>query len=374
MAPDGTAFVKVGHRGIAAKNDGAPADQQQAALEAAAAHAPQAAPHGQQPEGAVEAKDALESEIQLALPQDALMIVSEELLLPGEDGTLLEESWPPAAGGDNTAPAGEPDLSGSGFRHAEPVTALGSTLTAAGALGATSLGYGLPAGEQHRLALSENSDSGTPSDNPPTDNPPVADSIITAGDDGFTIGEDGTLSGSVLGNDSATSGNALGATLVSGPAHGTLTFNTDGSFTYTPDADYNGPDSFTYRASDGTTTSPVARVDIGVTAVNDAPVAQNDSYSVAEDGSLTVPAAGLLGNDSDVDGDALTAQLVSGPAHGTLTVNPDGSFTYTPDADYNGADSFTYRASDGSTTSGVATVNIGVTATAVRLSFGGQGA
>jgi VCBS repeat-containing protein len=350
MASDGPAFAKIGHRGVAAKNQSTPIEQQQAALEAATASAAQAAR-----DGTADEKSALESEIRLALPQDDILITSDELLLPGDDGAPLEEIWP-AAGGDNTAPAtGEPDLSGSGFRHAEPVTPLGAMLTAAGALGATSLSYGLPSGEElHRLAPAENSDAGTPSDNPPADS-------IMAGDDSFTVSEDGTLNGSVLGNDGATSGKALGATLVSGPAHGILSFNADGSFTYTPDADYNGPDSFTYRANDGTTTSGVATVNIGVAAANDAPVAHNDSYNVAEDGSLTVPAAGLLGNDSDVDGDALTAQLVSGPAHGTLTFNADGSFTYTPDADYSGSDSFTYKANDGTDDSAVATVDLTVT-------------
>ena len=70
----------------------------------------------------------------------------------------------------------------------------------------------------------------------------------------------------------------------------------------------------------------------------------------------------MLGNDTDVDGDTLTAVLVSGPAHGTLTLNADGSFTYTPDANYNGSDSFTYKANDGSADSNVATVSLTVSA------------
>ena len=81
--------------------------------------------------------------------------------------------------------------------------------------------------------------------------------------------------------------------------------------------------------------------------MNDAPVAVNDSYTTDEDTPLTWPAPGVLGNDTDVDGDPLTAVLVTGPTHGTLTLNADGSFTYTPAANYNGTDSFTYRANDG---------------------------
>src|SRR6185369_16455161 len=114
-----------------------------------------------------------------------------------------------------------------------------------------------------------------------------------------------------------------------------------------PSADYNGPDSFTYRANDGEADSNVATAAITVKPVNDAPVAGDDSYSTDEDTALTIAAAGVLGNDSDGEGSALHAVLVSGPAHGALTLNADGSFTYTPSADYNGPDSFTYRANDG---------------------------
>ena len=141
------------------------------------------------------------------------------------------------------------------------------------------------------------------------------------------------------------------------PAHGSLTLNADGSFTYTPAANYNGPDSFTYKANDGQADSNVATVSINVGAVNDAPVAQNDTAAATED---TPVAGNVLTNDTDVDGDALSAVLVSGPAHGSLTLNADGSFTYTPAANYNGPDSFTYKANDGQADSNVATVSITV--------------
>src|SRR5206468_4531191 len=109
----------------------------------------------------------------------------------------------------------------------------------------------------------------------------------------------------------------------------------------------NGPDSFTYRATDGQATSAVATVSITVTPVNDAPIANNDSYTNAEDTVLSIPLPGVLGNDTDVDGDTLTAVLASNPTHGTLMLNPNGSFIYTPATNYNGPDSFTYRAPDG---------------------------
>ena len=171
----------------------------------------------------------------------------------------------------------------------------------------------------------------------------------------------------MLGNDSDADGDPLTAVLVSGPSHGTLTLNPDGSFSYTPNANYNGPDSFVYRASDGTAQSGDTTVTLSVNSVPDAPAGTIDgtggTYTTAEDGSLTVPAlTGVLGNDVDGDGDPLTAVLVSGPSHGTLTLNPDGSFVYTPDANYNGPDSFVYRASDGTLQSGDTTVILTVTA------------
>ena len=167
----------------------------------------------------------------------------------------------------------------------------------------------------------------------------------------------------VLANDTDVDGDPLTAVKVSDPAHGTLALAADGSFIYTPAADYSGADSFTYKANDGLADSNVATVSLTVTAVNDAPVAVADSYGTAEDTALTVTALlGVLANDTDVDGDPLTAVKVSDPAHGTLTLNSDGSFTYTPAADYSGADSFTYKASDGAADSNVATVCLTVTA------------
>jgi hypothetical protein len=97
--------------------------------------------------------------------------------------------------------------------------------------------------------------------------------------------------------------------------------------------------------------------------LNEAPVANDDSFTTDEDTPLNVAASeGVLGNDTDLDGDTLSATLVAGPTHGTLTFNDDGSFSYTPAATFNGSDSFTYKASDGTADGNVATVSIRVNA------------
>lgn len=192
--------------------------------------------------------------------------------------------------------------------------------------------------------------------------PPVA------GDDAYEIVEDGILSVAalegVLANDSDPDGGPdtppLTAVLVSNAANGNATLNSDGSFSYTPVANFFGSDSFTYRAHDGVKSSNVATVSITVTGVDDPPVAAADSYSVQAGALLSVAEPGVLANDSDPDGDAIFAEWVSGPTNGQLTIQTDGSFTYIPNAGFVGSDSFTYLASDGQSNSNVATVNITV--------------
>src|SRR5207249_994218 len=184
-------------------------------------------------------------------------------------------------------------------------------------------------------------------------------------DDTYTTLEDAYLTASgprLLATERDSNGDALTSVLVSGPSHGTLTLNSDGSLVYMPALNFNGTDSFTYKASDGQAQSSVATVTITITTAKYTPVAANDdSYTTPEDTQLTVSAPGVLANDTDADGDTLTAVLVSGPAHGTLTLNADGSLVYMPALNFNGTDSFTYKASDGQAQSSVATVTITVT-------------
>jgi VCBS repeat-containing protein len=185
-----------------------------------------------------------------------------------------------------------------------------------------------------------------------------------ANDDTYSTNEDTLVAVSapgVISNDTDFESSALTATLVGTTPNGTLNFNADGSFDYTPNTNWSGTDSFTYTVSDGALTSNTATAYIVVSNINDAPVAVADLYTTNEDTLLTVAAAGILANDTDTENDALTAQLESDVNDGTLALAADGSFTYTPDANWSGMDSFTYKAFDGSVLSGTETVVINVT-------------
>ncbi len=181
----------------------------------------------------------------------------------------------------------------------------------------------------------------------PADDPPIASDSI------HTTPEDTVLNGMLVAMD--PDGDSITYMKVLGPTHGAVTVNMDGTFTYTPNANYSGPDSFTFQASDGAELSNVATVTIDVTPVNDTPTANNQDIVLEEDsvhnGMLTA---------SDIDGDPLTYLLVSQATHGTAVVNVNGSFTYTPNANTNGMDSFTFKVHDGLTDSNTATVSITV--------------
>ena len=170
-----------------------------------------------------------------------------------------------------------------------------------------------------------------------------------------------TLSpGGVLSNDSDPDGDTLSGVLDTSTPNGTLNLNNDGSFDYTPNPDFCGTVSFTYHANDGLADSNMATVSIDITCVNDAPTADNDSYTGTENLTLTVPAPGVLDGDTDVDGGTLSAVLDTTTSKGTLSLNSDGSFDYLPEVDFCGSDSFTYHAHDGNADSNIATVTITV--------------
>lgn len=177
-----------------------------------------------------------------------------------------------------------------------------------------------------------------------------------ANGDAWSIDEDATLDADVLAND-VVLGNLATAVLVEAPLHGSLLLGADGRFHYTPDADFHGQDRFSYRLVVDGVASNVATVTLTVRPVNDAPTLAGRDLQVNAGQTVAIDP---LGTAVDVDGDVLTAAVVSGPAHGVLTVLADGSFSYKAAAGYAGADSFSYRVSDGQLDSSVVTVRITV--------------
>nr|MDA8413462.1 Ig-like domain-containing protein [Desulfobacteraceae bacterium] len=177
-------------------------------------------------------------------------------------------------------------------------------------------------------------------------NPPTAtsQSVSTSEDSAKAI----TLTGS------DADGDALTYTVVTQPAHGTLS-GTAPNLTYTPAANYSGSDSFTFSVNDGTVSSSSATVSITVTAVNDAPVAAAQTVGTTRNVAKAVSLSA-----TDADGDALTYTVVTQPAHGTLSGTAP-NLTYTPATGYSGSDSFTFKANDGKIDSNTATVSINIT-------------
>ena len=182
---------------------------------------------------------------------------------------------------------------------------------------------------------------------------PVAD------DDFLTVDEDSFGSLDVLDRDTDDDGDPLEVTSLAPLAdHGTVAMHGERLCTYTPEPNFSGSDAFSYKIDDGEGGADTGEVFVTVTAVNDAPDAVNDSLTVFEDeqGSLNVRT-----NDTDIDGDTLlVTTLTPSASHGSVTCLAGGGCTYTPDADYNGPDSFQYTVSDGHGGTDTATVTITV--------------
>ena len=178
--------------------------------------------------------------------------------------------------------------------------------------------------------------------------PPIAmdEAYQTYEDVALSVGPPG-----VLQNDSDPDGDTLRASVSASPAHGSLSLNANGSLLFTPSANYYGSDSFTYFVSDGRGGVDTGHVSITILPVNDAPLSVADSYTTAYTKLLSVGAPGVLGNDRDVEGDAFMAEVTTPPAHGLLQFASDGSFSYLPDRDFVGWDSFRYVATDASASS-----------------------
>ncbi|WP_170865132.1 Ig-like domain-containing protein, partial [Roseovarius marisflavi] len=163
-----------------------------------------------------------------------------------------------------------------------------------------------------------------------------------AQDDSAVTAEDSNVQIAVLDNDSDVDGDALSVTQATAQ-HGTVLINADGTLSYSPDADFNGTDTISYTVSDGLGGSDTAEVTVNVGAVNDAPVAQDDSAVTAEDSNVQIA---VLDNDSDVDGNPLSVTQATA-LNGSVVINGDGTLSYTPKADFNGTDTISYTVSDG---------------------------
>jgi hypothetical protein len=173
---------------------------------------------------------------------------------------------------------------------------------------------------------------------------PVNDAPV-ANDDSASTEEDTPVTIDVTANDFDVEDGDVVVSAFSQALNGSVALNGDGTLTYTPDADFHGMDFFYYETVDEAgAISNVAEVMVTVNPVNDAPVAGSDSASTDEDTPVTIA---VLANDTDVEGDALVVDSYTDADHGAVVLNPDGSFTYAPDADYFGADDFTYTVSDG---------------------------
>ena len=186
----------------------------------------------------------------------------------------------------------------------------------------------------------------------------VCDGTPTVSNQSVTTIEDTLINITLLGTD--IDGDMLTYSIVDNSTNGTVSLD-ENKVNYTPNENYNGEDSFTFKVNDGSEDSNTAIVNITVTAVNDAPVAVANTLTINEDASLT--STNVIANDTDGDGDTLSLTAVSTAGTGTVAVNADGlSIDYTPAANFNGTEIITYTVSDGTLTDVTGTLTITVTA------------
>jgi hypothetical protein len=203
------------------------------------------------------------------------------------------------------------------------------------------------------------------------DNPVVTNSPPVANDDSASTQQGVAVNIAILGNDSDPDGDALSVTSTSG-VNGTAVINANGTLTYTPPASYSGTESFVYTVSDGKGGSDSATVTVQVAAAtssNKAPLANDDSAIVAKGSSVTIA---VLANDSDPEGASLTVVAVNQGVKGSVTINSNGTLTYTPAKSFKSSDSFAYTISDGALTAS-ATVFISLDSSGDGGSTGGGG-
>ena len=186
---------------------------------------------------------------------------------------------------------------------------------------------------------------------------PIAEGDFYSVDTDTTLGvlaEDGVIS-----NDSDYENSILSALIQEFTSNGSISISADGAFSYTPNSGFNGIDTFTYTATDGSLESDIATVTLFVG--NQAPVALPEQYQTEFLTLLSVDTpVGVLANDTDLERAILVATLIEGPQNGTLVLETDGAFTYQPNIGFDGIDSFTYVASDGIENSNPVSVSIEV--------------
>ncbi|MEZ8482848.1 tandem-95 repeat protein, partial [Vibrio splendidus] len=178
-------------------------------------------------------------------------------------------------------------------------------------------------------------------------NSPVGDTVS------FSTNEDTPVSGTLSASDE--DGDSLSFTKATDPSNGSVVVDENGDWTYTPNENYNGNDSFTVVVSDGQGGTDTITVNIGVTPINDSPVGEDVSVTTDED----TPVSGSL-TATDADNDQLTFSKGTEPLNGSVVVDENGNWTYTPDENYNGSDSFTVVVDDGQGGTDTITVDVGV--------------
>jgi hypothetical protein len=199
----------------------------------------------------------------------------------------------------------------------------------------------------------------------PVNDPPTAsyagtifrESPPVARDDNVATDEDSPVSIKLAGYDANE--DELTYTIVKSPSHGKLS-GTAPDVSYTPNSNFSGSDSFTFKVNDGTTDSAEATISVTVMAANDTPNAKDDSINTKEDTAISV--IDVLTNDTDNDGDSLDVTAVTQGKNGTVAINTDNTLSYTPRANFSGSDSFTYTVSDGKGGKSKATVGVRVEA------------
>ncbi|NNJ72813.1 MAG: tandem-95 repeat protein, partial [Enterobacterales bacterium] len=199
------------------------------------------------------------------------------------------------------------------------------------------------------------------SDNTPTPPPIVIDNIPVAVADTYTTDEDVAVTGNVSSNDTGLQDAPVTYVVATAPASGSLSLATNGQFTYTPAAGFSGEITFIYRVtdSDGDSATTTVTITVNAVVVDTQPVANDDSYTTAQDETLN---GNVSTNDTGLTDAPVAYSVVSQPTNGSLNLATTGSFEYTPTAGFNGADTFSYRVTDDDGDSDTANVDITITA------------